>query len=702
MGSPINMKESSNINFETGVESNIRIWLIDPTYTQQQQSSYAMPSAIGGIATFTDKYVKKLKNPVRVFKYPEKLADALKKEGPPEIIGLSNYVWNHELSRSLASRIKTKSPKTITVMGGPNYPVETSEQESYLQTHPEIDFFVVGEGELAFANLVASLIRDGLDKNKINETLPSVHFLKTNKETHITSIMERIEDLTQIPSPYLEGKLDEFFDGRLQPVIQTTRGCPFACTFCVEGTHYYQKVYRSSQDRTSQELDYIGYKMQMVREKGGRNDLWVVDSNFGMYTQDLETCKSIAECQEKYNWPEYIQCDTGKNQKPRVLSAARLVKGAMQISGSVQTLDEEVLKNIKRNNIATDGLMELAVEAAEIDADSRSEIILALPGETLESHFETIRKVIDSGLSHVNTYQLMMLPGTEMGSPGTREKYQMETRYRVLSRCFGYYDILGEIITAAEIEEICVSTNTLSFEDYVKCRKMHLIIHIFYNDRLFKSVLKIISYLGLSAYTWLKSLYDDSMEGDLRDVFNEFEKHTREELFIGRKKLENKINHTKTIDSYIKGEMGYSLIPVFKGIAMTNGIDGLKAIAKKTLHQQIKLHNMDKAENLDFIDDALKFDGSRISNIFHNMDSSPAEKMNFDIGRFIEDKEPKRVKEYRFEKDKTIKFNLDDSQKDIIERSIALYGKDKLGIARALTKLHMKRLLRKPDFVFQN
>ena len=84
-----------------------------------------------------------------------------------EIIGFSNYVWNHELSRALAARIKAQSPKTITVMGGPNYPVETSEQESYLHTHPEIDFFVVGEGELAFANLVASLIRNGLDKKKL-------------------------------------------------------------------------------------------------------------------------------------------------------------------------------------------------------------------------------------------------------------------------------------------------------------------------------------------------------------------------------------------------------------------------------------------------------------------------------------------------------------------------------------------------------
>ena len=58
-------------------DPGIKIWLIDPTYTQQQISSESMPAAIGGIATFTEKNLK-LKNPIRLFKYPEKLAMALK------------------------------------------------------------------------------------------------------------------------------------------------------------------------------------------------------------------------------------------------------------------------------------------------------------------------------------------------------------------------------------------------------------------------------------------------------------------------------------------------------------------------------------------------------------------------------------------------------------------------------------------------
>ena len=90
-------KNATNpINLNIEKESEIKIWLIDPTYTQQQISSESMPSAIGGIATFTEKHLK-LKHAIRIFKYPEKLAMALENE-LPNVIGFSNYMWNSELS----------------------------------------------------------------------------------------------------------------------------------------------------------------------------------------------------------------------------------------------------------------------------------------------------------------------------------------------------------------------------------------------------------------------------------------------------------------------------------------------------------------------------------------------------------------------------------------------------------------------------
>jgi radical SAM superfamily enzyme YgiQ (UPF0313 family) len=688
-----NVQSEKPVNFQIKNKS-AKIWLADLTYTEQQISSESMPSAIGGIATYTE-YNLELENPIRIFKYPETLNGAFERDGIPQIIGFSNYMWNCELSLAFARRIKEVSPETIIVLGGPNFPVSEKEQEKFLRIHPEVDFYVSGEGELSFTILAGILINVDFDKNKINEEIPSVKYINQNGDAVFSNSVERIKDLTEIPSPYLNGKMDEFFDGKLQPVIQTTRGCPFTCTFCVEGTGYYNKVNRNSREKTDNELEYIAKKMQDVRHKGGRNDLWIVDSNFGMYSQDIEACQKIAKCQQEYDWPEYIQVDTGKNNKPRVLEAARLVDGAIRLSGSVQTLDKEVLANIKRSNISADQLMGLAKEAEDVGADSRSEIILSLPGESLKSHYETLRTIINSGFNHVNTYQLMMLPGTELSDPATRTQYEMKTRYRVLPRCFSTYNILNKKIHIAEIEEICVSTNSLSFDDYVKTRKMHLLIHIFHNDGIFGSIIKLINYLDLSVFRWLELLYHESLTGDLDNLFMDFENETRNELWEEKNDLVEEIKNSDIVDRYVKGELGYNLLFVYKARAITKNLDGLHVIAKNMLLKLLKENKLDSTENIKFADEIVEYDYGRLVNLFLDLDYVPKKIFEYNISKFLQE-EINEIDVCKEINPIEIEFVLEDNQKEILERSFDMYGKNNLGISRLLSKVFVKKLLRKP------
>lgn len=673
---------------------NVTVWLADLTYTQQQVSSESMPSAIGGIATYTEQKLC-LKNPIRIFKYPEVLIEALETDGIPDIIGFSNYMWNSELSLAFVKRIKEVSSKTIIVMGGPNFPVIPSEQEIFLKKNPGIDFYVEGEGEIAFANLIRVLINTDFDKSRIEEDLPSIQYIDVDgKPRHAISV-DRINDLTEIPSPFLNGKLDEFFDGKLQPIIQTTRGCPFTCTFCTEGSKYFNKVNRYSQEKTNAELEYIAKKMKVNREKGGRNDLWIADSNFGMYTQDLETCKMIGKCQQEYNWPEYIQVDTGKNNKPRVLEGARLVNGAIRLSGSVQTLDKQVLVNIKRSNISENELMDMAQEASDVGADSRSEIILGLPGESLKSHFETIRKVIESGFNHVNTYQLMLIPGTELTIPETRKKFEMVSRYRVMPRCFGNYSILGSLQHISDIEEVCVATNTLSFDDYVKARKMHLIINIFHNDGIFGSVMKLINHLNLSVFRWLELIFQEELEGELKLLFSDYEIETRNELWKEKKDLEEEINNSDIVERYVKGELGYNLLAIYQTRAITKGLDELLTLTHKTLSKLIIEGKKDTEENLRFMNEVLKFDYGRAEKLFTDVNYSPKIKFDYNIPKFLEN-EFQSFNAYKESTPLEIQFVSDEGQKQIINRSISMYGKNDVGIGRVLAKVFVTKLLRKP------
>ncbi len=680
---------------------DLEIWLADLTYTQQQISAELIPQAIGGIATFTESHVS-LPRPVRLFKYPEALAKALQDGQAPDVIGFSNYVWNSNLSLAFARKIRSLSPQTVVIFGGPNYPVVPAEQEVFLRANPVIDFYITKEGELAFARLISALGDAANDASKVKLiSIPSVHTIRPNGIASLTEEIERITDLTQIPSPYTTGKLDEFFDGKLLPIIQTNRGCPFSCTFCVEGVSYYNKIYHNSSEKVAAEIHYIGKKMASVRAEGGRNDLFIADSNFGMYKDDIDVCKEIAKAQDQYGWPEYINVATGKNQKARVLEAARLVRGAIRLSGSVQSLDETVLKNVRRSNIGAKDLMQLALDAAEVDANSYSEIILGLPGDTREAHFGTMRQIIDAGFHKVIPYTLMILTGSEMGTTQEKHKYNMDLRYRILPRCFGVYDVCGERIVSAEIEEVCVATNSLSYDDYLSCRQMHLIISIFYNDGVFSALLAFLRRFNISIFSWLESLLVIQPTKDLADLFLRFEQATRDELWPNRKDLRDYVGQPGIIEKYIAGDLGLNLLFTFKSIAMNRHGDSLCQHARNALLKVMAENELDDQSYRLLADDLVRFDKSRMSEIFDDVDCDVRALFSYDIPRYLSDATKSSPSSYLNQHPIEYSFTLDDSQKEIIRRGLRLFGNDDAGIGRILSKFHITRLLRSPVITCQ-
>lgn len=670
------------------------VWLVDLTYTQQTIAADVMPQAVGGIAAFAEKHFA-FAEPIRIVKYPEKLIELLERFGAPTVIGFSNYVWNHNLSYRFCESIKKHWPATVTVMGGPNYPITAEEQTQFLAARPAMDFYVEKEGEVAFARLIDALLDAQNDVDGVKRLgLGSVHAIARDGTAHLNPPVARLKDLSEIPSPYLNGRLDEFFDGALMPIIQTNRGCPFACTFCVEGEGYYNKVNRGAGAKAAAEIAYIGQRMQAARGKGGRNDLFIADSNFGMYREDLDVCRSLKDARTQYGWPEYINVATGKNQKERVLEASRLIDGALRLSGSVQSLDPEVLANIKRSNISSDGLMDLALSASEVGANSYSEIILALPGDSREKHFKTVRTVLEAGFTNIYLFQLMLLPGTDLATRATKEKYRMDTRYRVLPRCYGHFKLRGEPIVAAEIEEVCVAHSTLSFDDYIACRKMHLMVTIFYNDSVFSTLLKLLGQLGISRWKWIEALLETPAPPGLQALFDRFAEATATELWREKKTLETFVQEPGVVQRFIDGELGNNLLFVHKTRAITEFAPDLAALAAASVLKVLAAERKDSETVRQFVADAVRYHEMRMTNLFDGSDTEIAAEFRFDLASFFADPDPHAIEEYRFAEPRQIRFVLDDSQRDVIARFLAIYGRTPVGIGRILSKVHTKKLMR--------
>jgi tRNA A37 methylthiotransferase MiaB len=669
------------------------VWLADLTYTQQSIASEIMPQAIGAIASYAAQEID-LRYPIRLFKYPEALAAAFREGPPPAVIGLSHYIWNANLSLAVAQRIKEHFPDVAVVFGGPHYPIEPKEQAAFLRKlAPAVDFYVDREGERAFADLLVALAAAKGEVKAVHGQVPGVHSFGTDGTVHIPTLGPRLVSLTEIPSPYVTGLMDEFFDGRLIPTIQTNRGCPFSCSFCVEGTRYYSKVAKRTVERVREEILYIGRLMApLIEDEHTRNELLITDSNFGMYLQDSEICDAIVEAQDTYGWPRYVDLTTGKNKRDRVLNAISRTRGTMTLSGSVQSLNADVLKAVRRTNIDAGQLMDVALAAAERQTGTYSEVILGLPEDSRSAHLSTLAQLIDAGFDRLNMFQLALLPGSEMWTGDYRTKFQMTTRFRVIPRCYGTYEFLDTIVSAVETDEICVSLPSLTFEDYVDCRRMNLVVAACYNDATFEAIVKLLRHYGLSVFSWLV-LIDTLPAGQtLSRVLREFRTETRDQLWGSREDLEAYAR--ANVGRYIRGELGNNLLYTYRVRMLSEALDDVVVLVKRAAKQLCAAVPSVEHGLLDaFIEEAGEYHRLRLSGLFTSGAERPRQQpARFDIDRFIS--EPGDVVDFLLTRPAAREYYLAPVQVATIEAYLRQYGATSWGAGRMLTKIRFNDLYR--------
>jgi anaerobic magnesium-protoporphyrin IX monomethyl ester cyclase len=169
-------------------------------------------------------------------------------EEKPDIIGFSCYIWNISQILALIRRLRPVLPQTYFLTGGPEV---SFNPEELLARYPELDAIVVGEGEYSVPDLVQTW-----SVGELPWEVKGIvwHFAKPMEERNLKFIIpahyqgqfrdegsfvifsnERsvgLPDLNRLPDPYAK---EENFKGRLV-YMETSRGCPFSCEFCISST----------------------------------------------------------------------------------------------------------------------------------------------------------------------------------------------------------------------------------------------------------------------------------------------------------------------------------------------------------------------------------------------------------------------------------------------------------------------------------
>ena len=673
------------------MEKKLRIYLGDLTYDTVGLSTEVFPLNIGYIAsyckqTFGDKVE------ISLFKYIEKLETAIE-NNPPDILGLSNYAWCHRIGLEMFRIVKEKNSNIITVWGGPNFPRDIISQEKFMQKHTNVNFYVPIDGETGFSNIVErcleskELILDNILSSPVDGCLSRD---KNNKLQYSNPVI-RIKDLDEIQSPYTSGILDEFFDGKLSPMIQTNRGCPFSCTFCTDGSDLVKQVNKFSIKRVENELEYISKKVP----KNIRS-MTISDLNFGMYARDLEICEVIAKFQNKYDYPKIIQTTTGKNQKDKIIKSVKQLNGALRLMMSVQSMDEQVLENIRRENISVDHMLDLAPEIEKQGLSTTAEVILGLPGETYESHIKTLKDLVRANINYVRAYTLMLIDGSEMNTPEQRKKWGFQTKFRILPKDFVK---LKNKKTIIETEEVVIATNTLSFEEYVELRLLAFIMFVTNIGLVFDPLTSFLKEKKIDVfdlfYECLKQ--KNSAPNEIIEVFNKFKKSTIEELWDSPEDIQNSFQSDENYQKLLNGEEGINVLQHYQAMVIFDNMDKWTEFTLK-ITESILIKNNKFSLDIqnEFNDIANYCRGLSFDPLNRNrMTKIPEFTFNHNIKKWLESKEDlEKFKEHAVK----IKFSFSEKQFNLVEDALNSCGDTMIGKSRIFRWIQPDNIWRTPIF----
>ena len=357
----------------------------------------------------------------------------------PNLVLLGIYPWNRKEILNFCELLEQEFPTIPVFLGG----IELNFHDtSMLDKYNNVIGIIQGEGEVPNTLIVDAYCTTGLYDN-----IPGVwirhkgKYLKPDRESPRIKFKGGIGpkdgNFFEIDYSWLIENADDIFkdiktnynldtqknNGLRYFFWESAKGCPYGCVYCDWGGGINTKVRRKPKHIIEQELDLIFKNLDNLF-------LHVVDANFGIFPQDIETAECIAELIRKYNKVGKVDLSItfAKNNQDNVAHIIEIltpVKSQMPWSLDLQTTDQGVLDDIKRTQAPIEYISQ-KYKLKENRSKFYTNVMLGLPGTNIEKDFKSWCDVLDAG-SQVNGYITTIPPQAIMLSPEFIEEWDVKT-----------------------------------------------------------------------------------------------------------------------------------------------------------------------------------------------------------------------------------------------------------------------------------
>lgn len=344
-----------------------------PTYVDEERG-YNPPLGIMYVAAYAEKYTD------HTIEILDVLAEELDnneveeevRKRKPDVVGITAMTFTLIDVIKIAKIIKKVDDDIKIVLGGPHvhiYPNETI-------NIPEIDFLVLGEGEITFTELIQNI-----DNYDILKNVKGVVF-KNDGEIINTGQRDFIENLDSIPFPARHLTKVGLYNSLLArrstvTTMMTTRGCPYKCIFC--DRPHLGKVFRA---RTAEN---VVREMEECVEMG-INEFILYDDTFTIDRQRvLDICKLIKDKGLDIGWDIRARVNTVDKEMLIKLKTA----GCERIHYGIESANPDILKLLNKG--ITISQVEKAFEMTKkAGIETLAYFMIGSPTETREQILNTI------------------------------------------------------------------------------------------------------------------------------------------------------------------------------------------------------------------------------------------------------------------------------------------------------------------------
>ncbi len=332
-----------------------------------------------------------------------------------DLISFSCYIWNIEYTKKLITLLYEKNPYINIILGGPE---ATFSCKELLEFSPSVKYVLRGEGEETLPALLSGKIIKGVcRKNMISDIADNVSYISPYSEEYFNTLGGRIS--------YLE----------------TTRGCPFSCSFCLSGREDRLRLF-----------DMETVKKNILKlAASGTQTVKFVDRTFNC---NLSRAKEIIR---------FIICEYGKGIKEGIcfhfevaadLFDDELIElltsspaGLFQIEAGIQSFNEKTLEACTRKTDISKIKKNLKKLISSGRLHVHTDLIAGLSYEDYESFKNSFNEAY-----YLDSHMLQL--GFLKYLKGSRIEAEKESEGAVFNLLAPYEIISNKWITGSEIEKL--------------------------------------------------------------------------------------------------------------------------------------------------------------------------------------------------------------------------------------------------------